>query len=53
MVAIKFIFQLKLFSSIFEEEKYSEFIHYLYNYKIGIQYFDEGFGTNFFKYISF
>jgi len=34
-----------------EEEKYKEFVDTLYHYKIGIRYFDEGFGIEFFGYI--
>ena len=53
LLSIKFIFQLKLFSSIFETKKYSEFVNNLYKYKIGIKYFDEGFSIAFFNYISY
>ena len=34
-----------------EEEKYKEFVDTLYHYKIGIRYFEEGFGIEFFGYI--
>ena len=53
LLAVKFIFQLKLFSSIFDTQKYSEFVNYLYKYKIGIKYFDEGFSIAFFNYIFY
>ena len=51
VLIIKFIFQLKLFESIIEVEQYKNFVNTLYTYKIGIQYFDEGFGIGFFNYI--
>ena len=51
ILIIKFIFQLKLFIIIMEKEQYSKFINLLYDYKIGIKYFDEGFGIEFFNYI--
>ena len=53
VIIAKFIFQLKLFESIMGNEQYSDFINKLYNYKIGIRYFEEGFGTDFFSYIIF
>ena len=53
VIIAKFIFQLKLFESIMGNEEYSDFINKLYNYKIGIQYFEEGFGIDFFRYIIF
>ena len=51
VLILKFVFQLKLLPSIMEEEKYKEFVDTLYHYKIGIRYFDEGFGIEFFGYI--
>ena len=53
ILVIKFVFNLKIFSSIFEENQYSEFVDILYKYKIGIQYFEERFDKNFFSYIAF
>ena len=53
ILAIKFLFQLKLFNSIIETETYAEFVKKLYDYKIGIKYFEEGFGYNFINYIFF
>ena len=51
ILVIKFIFKLKLFSSLINQNKYSEFVKNLYTYKIGIRYFEEGFDKNFFNYI--
>ena len=51
VLILKFVFQLKLLPSIMEEEKYKEFVDTLYHYKIGIRYFEEGFGIEFFGYI--
>ena len=53
VLIVKFIFQLKLFVSIMESEQYLKFVDVLYNYKIGIKYFDNGFGVEFFVYIIF
>ena len=36
-----------------DSETYSSFVIKLYNYKIGIKYFTEGFGSKFFNYIAF
>ena len=52
VLILKFIFQLKLFTSLIEPESYSEFVNNLHNYKIGIRYFNEGFSSNFFGYIA-
>ena len=49
ILVIKFIFKLKLFSSLINQNKYSEFVKNLYTYKIGIRYFEEGFDKNFFN----
>ena len=53
ILSVKFFFQLKLFNNIFDEEKYQKFLDTLYNYKVGITYFETGFGTDFFNYIAF
>ena len=52
LLSIKFIVQLKIFNIINIHKQYSEFIQKLYNYKVGIKYFDAGFGLEFFKYVS-
>ena len=53
VLVLKFLFQLKLFDSIFEDQEiYSTFVNHLYNYKIGIRFFKEGFGSKFFGYIA-
>ena len=52
ILVAKFIFQLKLFNSIMDSNDYRDFVSYLYNYKIGIRYIDEGFNSEFFKYIA-
>ena len=52
VLILKFLFQLKLFNSIFDPETYSKYINYLYYYKVGIRYFNEGFGSKFFGYIA-
>ena len=53
ILLFKFFFQLKIFNSIMDAETYSSFVIKLYNYKIGIKYFTEGFGSKFFNYIAF
>ncbi len=35
-----------------DSNDYRDFVSYLYNYKIGIRYIDEGFNSEFFKYIA-
>ena len=52
ILLLKFIFQLNFFNSIMDESTYSNFVQNLYNYKIGIKYFNEGFGSKFFAYIA-
>ena len=52
LLSIKFIVQLKIFNIINIHKQYSEFIQKLYNYKVGIKYFESGFGLEFFKYVS-
>ena len=52
LLTLKFIFQLKLFTSLIDPETYSDFVNKLHNYKIGIRYFKEGFSSNFFSYIA-
>ena len=52
LLSIKFIVQLKIFNIINIHEQYSEFIQKLNNYKVGIKYFEAGFGLEFFKYVS-
>ena len=51
LLSLKFIIQLKIFNSIMDKKQYSDIIKKLYNYKIGTRYFDEGFSSDFFKYI--
>ena len=51
VLGLKFFFQLKLFNTIFGDS-YSEFLNVLYNYKIGITYFEVSFGLDFFRYIA-
>ena len=53
ILSVKFFFQLKLFNNIFDKERYEKFLDDLYNYKVGITYFESGFGLAFFKYIAF
>ena len=53
ILSAKFFFQLKLFNNIFDEISYQKFLDKLYNYKVGITYFEKGFGVDFFKYIAF
>ena len=52
VLGLKFFFQLKLFNTIFGSDSYSEFLNVLYNYKIGITYFEVSFGLDFFSYIA-
>ena len=53
VLCVKFFFQLKLFNTIFDKEKYIEFLDTLYYYKVGISYFEVGFGIDFLNYIAF
>ena len=51
VLCVKFFFQLKLFNNIFDPVKYSDFLMVLENYKIGIIYYENSFGLDFFRYI--
>ena len=53
ILCAKFFFQLKLFNKIFDSDKYEDFLDALDQYKGGINYFESGFGIDFFNYIVF